>query len=95
MNRVMKFAIAESVEAYDNFYYDYVGTQGCPMPIDLFSLPTEWHDGRIVPGPRQYEDGFTNVYGEKRGYLSLSDKEVTHDDMVRDILGALGWKVAE
>ena len=95
MNRVMKFAIAKSVEAYDGFYYDYVSMQGYPMPIDLFSLPTEWHDGRIVPGPRQYEDGFTNVYGEKRGYLSLSDNEVTHDDMVRDILGALGWKVAE
>ena len=95
MNRVMKFAVAETVEAYDEFHWDYVSGQGRPMPIDLFSLPAEWHDGRIVPGPRMYEDGFTNVYGEERSRASLSKNEVSHEDMVRDILGALGWKVAE
>lgn len=95
MNRVMKFAVADSVTAYDGFYSDYVVDQGSPMPIDLFSLPAEWHDGRIIPGPRMYENGFTNVYGEQRDYCSMSGNKVSHDEMVRDILGALGWKVAE
>jgi len=92
MNRVMKFAVAETVDSHGGWILgDYVSLQGIPMPVDIFSLPAEWHDARVVPGPRMYEDGFTNVYGEYRSGLAGT----THDEMVRDILGALGWKVAE
>lgn len=91
MNRVMKFAIANTVEAYDGFHRSYIAGQGRPMPIDLFSLPVQWHEARIIPGPRMYEDGFTNLYGEERYGVD----ETTHEEMVRDILAALGWKVAE
>ena len=92
--RVAQFANTSSIETDGDWFrqnYGETAGHGRSATPDIFKLPTEWHDARLIPGPADYWKGYTNVYGEERGYREMPDR----DEIVRDIMGALGWKVAE
>ena len=93
--RVMTFAIDNSMQTEDSYYHRHWGNMnghGQAASIDLFAMPDEWHDARLVPGPHDYHRGYTNAYGVQRE-RGLANQD--RDSMVVDIMAALGWKVAQ
>ena len=93
--RIMSFAVDNSMRTNDSYYHKHWGNMnahGSAASIDLFAMPDEWHDARLIPGPHDYNRGYTNAYGVER------DRGLRHQDrdsMVVDIMAALGWKIAE